>query len=917
MSMPKTSGFNKTVLSISVATALGLGVVSSVQADIYEFEYKNDIVSSPTVTDEALFTMLDPAGAVLQNTSYPYYGDPTWGYGLRTQLGGKLSFDTSNKVASATIGAFEFFNGGAASASGITMKQDTGSSLWMANMTFAWGTAVISTQAVLDATGLFAELPPTSAIPAIGTIIGAGTCTTSTVCALPASDGVKKGKYPMGVAPVAMSSFNTIGQTGAGTTLGQLSLGTDDAIGGSPMDNGPFTDFNANFDFRNLVVTGYNDTEAPVLTLGDETLVLTTGAPAFDVYNPGTAVTCTDNYDGVETVDAQTNDEIDFDTPVGLVDTSTQEIYTVTYNCNDSAVKHAPVIDPADPSATTTPADLPSNTKVLTVIVSDPYRPVIVPLGPLTVQHEACTRYDDAGVSAEDPEEGALTVDTVEVPVGFNASTPSTEIQATLTFTATDIGDSNVPVGSLTSLAVVRTINVVDSLGPVITLPSAIVLESSQAAGYAEPTATDVLDCYNITESLPLTTANKVDFSVPDGKDSVVSELRYIATDDSPSANQTVAPLAAIVYRSEPVITLLGNTSEVIDVDGTYVEAGMDVRDVQDGTLSAIKALGTATATGIEIVPAITNVTGSGNIEHTIVMKDAAGNVVTSVNTSVEGASYTVTYSVMDSVGNTVTAIRTINIGVYAQDSNFTMLDPLGLLVDGSIDVVSTWDQATTTDIASTDFNMTIVSARPTPFKGFPWVAHHVRTFSAGDYEFDSTCTLEQLETGVTACNNALGKGQTERFMKMKVGPSQVGAHILFNWGAKDGTTTCGVASCDIDVAVVWNLNAKWEDPQPTSSTNKLYIGLPGEVGPDPEATWGLVSTDPDGDLINGIKMVDGPFIGFNANFNFNPDGTSVAKAIVMTAPDTKLSSGSVGWVSLLAGLFTLLSCGVFRKKNA
>ncbi|MFK5947582.1 MAG: VPLPA-CTERM sorting domain-containing protein [Methylococcales bacterium] len=227
----------KTALSLALGAALGLSATAS-QAVIIDMDYSG------------LFTMLDPAGAVLQNTSYPYYGDPTWGYGLRTQISGTMSFDTDTGAGSGTVQPFEFFNGGPAVASGVFF-QSIGNGLMLGNMTFSWGTADISTQIVLNASGLFAEMPTI----AVGDTYDAASCAASGACATPASDGVKKGKYPVGPTPIATSAFNTVGQAGFGTTLGQLSLGTDDGIGGSPMDNGPFTNFNANFDMTSITVT--------------------------------------------------------------------------------------------------------------------------------------------------------------------------------------------------------------------------------------------------------------------------------------------------------------------------------------------------------------------------------------------------------------------------------------------------------------------------------------------------------------------------------------------------------------------------------------------------------------------------------------------------------------------------------------
>jgi len=244
--------FKKTALSVALGAALGLSATAS-QADIIDMDYSG------------LFTMLDPGGVVLQNTSYPYYGDPTWGYGLRTQISGTMSFDTDTGAGTGTVVPFEFFNKGPAVASNVEF-QAVGDgfggpgSLMLGNMSFAWNSNVITTQIVLDGAGLFAEMPTI----AVGDVYDATTCAASGACATPASEGIKKNKYPIGPVPIATSSFNTVGQNGVPTVLADLSMGTDDGIGGSPMDNGPFSGFNANFDMTSVTVTNITTSTIPV-----------------------------------------------------------------------------------------------------------------------------------------------------------------------------------------------------------------------------------------------------------------------------------------------------------------------------------------------------------------------------------------------------------------------------------------------------------------------------------------------------------------------------------------------------------------------------------------------------------------------------------------------------------------------------
>jgi hypothetical protein len=238
----------KTLLSTAVAGALTAAIATPVEAAIIDMDFVG------------LFTMLDPGGVVLQNTSYPYYGDATWGYGLRTQISGTMQFNTDTGAGTGTVVPFEFFNKGPATASGVAF-QSIGNGLMLGNLGFNWNGTDITTQIVLDGSGLFGALA--GGLPPVGATLDQASC-AALPCVLPASDGVNKGKIPIGPVPIATSTFNTAGQTGVSTTLGQLSLGTDDGIGGSPMDNGPFSGFNANFDITSVTITAVDPGTPPV-----------------------------------------------------------------------------------------------------------------------------------------------------------------------------------------------------------------------------------------------------------------------------------------------------------------------------------------------------------------------------------------------------------------------------------------------------------------------------------------------------------------------------------------------------------------------------------------------------------------------------------------------------------------------------
>ncbi len=169
--------------------------------------------------------------------------------------------------------------------------------------------------------------------------------------------------------------------------------------------------------------------------------------------------------------------------------------------------------------------------------------------------------------------------------------------------------------------------------------------------------------------------------------------------------------------------------------------------------------------------------------------------------------------------------------------SNFTMLDPVNQLVGGTNDVHFTWDGTLKTSVAASGQVSNATLSSTCPFFGLTWNAHDVAIYGPGTYTVYTGCP-----TGSPGC----GTGVPITFT---VGAGELGAHILFNWGA----------TTNIDVVNVLTPNAVFA-PSPMWT---------GACGSNPASTvWDWMSKDWDGDGINGAPMVDGPFVGFNANFN-------------------------------------------------
>ena len=110
-------------------------------------------------------------------------------------------------------------------------------------------------------------------------------------------------------------------------------------------------------------------------------------------------------------------------------------------------------------------------------------------------------------------------------------------------------------------------------------------------------------------------------------------------------------------------------------------------------------------------------------------------------------------------------------------NNNFTMIDPTGAVIGGATDVSGSFDDTKICNSnACTDFGMTLASSQP--FFGNLWTAHDIRIFSEGSYVFDTKCTGADIAAGITDCSGS-------SFVALTVGPGQLGAHILFDWGGE------------------------------------------------------------------------------------------------------------------------------------
>jgi hypothetical protein len=241
--------------------------------------------------------------------------------------------------------------------------------------------------------------------------------------------------------------------------------------------------------------------------------------------------------------------------------------------------------------------------------------PVITLTGEEIVTIEVGSTYVDAGATATDNYDD----DTALIANINTVNTVDTDIVASYTLTY-NVSDSN----GNSAVQVTRTVNVVDTAVPVITLTGEEIVTIEVGSTYidAGATATDNYDD-DTALSANINTVNIVDTDI------VASyTLTYNVSDSNGNSAVQVTRTVNVVDTAVPVITVTGDEIVTIEVGSTYADAGATATDNYDDD----------TALSANII------------------------TVNNVNIQIVG-SYTVSYKVSDAAGNAATeATRTVNV---------------------------------------------------------------------------------------------------------------------------------------------------------------------------------------------------------------------------------------------------------------
>ena len=567
----------------------------------------------------------------------------------------------------------------------------------------------------------------------------------------------------LGTSPVDVefgSVYADAGATASDNVDGDL---TASIVTANPVDTGvlgPYTvtydvtDSSGNAAVRVTHAVNVVDTTPPVIALlGASPVDVEFGSVYADA-----GATATDNVDGDLTASIVT---------VNPVNTSALGTYTVTYDVTDSSGNAAGQV-------------------TRTVNVVDTTAPVITLLGVSPVDVEFGSVYADAGATASDNVDGDLTASIVTVnPVNTGALGPYT-----VTYDVTDSSGN-------AAVQVTRTVNVVDTTPPVITLLGASPVDVEFGSVYTDAgaTASDNVDG-DLTATI--VTANPVDTGALG-----TYTVTYDVTDSSGNAAVQVTRAVNVVDTTPPVIALLGASPVDVEFGSVYADAGATASDNLDGDLTAsivtanpvdTGALGTYTVTYdvtdssgnaavqvtravnvVDTTPPVITLLGTSpvDVEFGSVYADAGATAsdnvdgdltasivtVNPVNTSALGP-YTVTYDVTDSSGNAAVQVtRAVNV-VDTTPPIITITSP----PEFGVEIVGTTIQFSATDdlsgLASLSASLSDGSTTTTVISGFaPGPGVYTLTVTATDLAGNEATESRQFVIYDPAAGFATGGG--------------------------------------------------------------------------------------------------------------------------------------------------------------
>jgi hypothetical protein len=354
---------------------------------------------------------------------------------------------------------------------------------------------------------------------------------------------------------------------------------------------------------------------------------------------------------------------------------------------------------------TVTDATNKTDTCSMDITVVNSQSPTITLLGANPLTLEACSTYNELGATASDPcfgnVSGSIVIDTSALNTNSVGS-------YAITYTVTN-GNGN-------STQVIRTVNIVDTTVPTLSLTGPNPLTISDCSTYTELGALALDPCIGDISSNVVVDNSAVNTNVLGSY-----TVTYNVTDNSGNVAIAITRTVNVVDSTPPDIFLIGDNPQIIEACDAYNELGATAIDPCFGT----------------------DFTSSIAIDASM------------VNTSIPGI-YSVTYNVVDSFGNiAIEVIRDIEV---INTITPTISCPGDIIADNDVDDCFALINFTT-PVGTANCPLTLVQTAGLPSgSNFP-IGTTTNTFEVTDpFGQTAICSFDviinDVQNPTTICNN-------------------------------------------------------------------------------------------------------------------------------------------------------------------
>lgn len=651
-------------------------------------------------------------------------------------------------------------------------------------------------------------------------------------------------------------------------------------------------DIKTSHDFIKVTATYTNpDITAPVITLTGATPVTVAVGDSY----ADAGATALDNIDGDITANIIT---------VNPVNTAVVGSYTVTYNVSDAAGNAAIPVTRA-------------------VNVTDTISPVVTVTGANPQIIEVGTAYTELGATVADNYDTGLvaTINSSAVNMAVVGS-------YTVTYDVVDSSGNN-------AAQVTRAVNVVDTTAPVITMLGSSPVTVLVHTSYTDDGAT-ASDNYNGDLTSSIAAVSTVDVDVVGGY-----TVKYNISDANGNVAVQVTRNVNIVDTTAPIINLVGNNPQTIEVGTAYSELGATVTDDYDtGMVATINATAVDTAVVGSYTVTYDATDTNGNVAtqvtRTVNVVDTTAPVITlngatpidvavgdvyvddgaaaldnydgditdnietvnPVNTAVVGT-YTVTYNVSDESDNAASEVtRTVNV--------IDTIDPVITLVGANpqtIEMGTAYSElgATVTDNYDLGLSATINSSSvDTNTVGSYTVTYDV-TDANGNAATEETRTVNVVDTTapvITVDPYTTAQTNTDIIVSVSTneGTLNASSHLFSENGSFDFVATDAVGNVATKTVTITNIDRV--SPVITRLSINPFNLTTGDSYTDPGAT---AADNADGDITSSIVTVnpvntahEGTYtITYNVTDAAGNVATEVTRTVIVTKPVVTGPSGA------------------------